>query len=220
MTCPACRRRERTRAGLGRAFQLTNLFPRLTRAGKRAAGGAGERGRQAPARPEPVEHLERSPRAGRARREHPGERGHVGQAGRTGGEPAARRPAQARSRAADGAGFAGVHVRRADRGHERGGSAGDPEPDPQAQGRPQQDHPAGGTQDGRGARTGRPHHRAAQRHPGGRWRAGRGDRVADRAGGLPGRCPPRTLPAQDGTPPTPALPLEGEGAKTNERRTC
>ncbi len=62
------------------------------------------------------------------------------------------------------------------------------EPDPQAQERQEQDHPAGGAQDGRGARTGRPHHRAAQRHAGGRRRAGRGDRIADRAGGLPGRA--------------------------------
>jgi hypothetical protein len=38
-----------------------------------------------------------------------------------------------------------------------------------------QDHPAGRAQDGRGARTGRPHHRAAQRRAGGRRRAGRGD---------------------------------------------
>ena len=46
--------------------------------------------------------------------------------------------------------------------------------------------PAGRAQDGRGARTGRPHHRAAQRRAGGRRRAGRGDRLAGRAAGLPG----------------------------------
>ena len=104
-----------------------------------------------------------------------------------GGQPAARRPAQARSGAADGAGAAGLHVRRAHGRHERRRGAGDPEPDPPAEAGQEQDHPAGGAQDGRGARTGRPHHRAAQRHAGGRWRAGRGDRLAGGAGSLSGR---------------------------------
>ena len=47
-------------------------------------------------------------------------------------------------------------------------------------------HPAGRAQDGRGALAGRPHHRAAQRHARRRRRARRGDRVADRAGSLSG----------------------------------
>ena len=176
----------RTRAGLGRAFQLTNLFPRLTvLENVRLAVQASADG-DAPARPEPVEHLERPPRADGARGGDPARCGHVRQERRTGGEPAAWRPAQAGSRPADGAAGSGVHVRRAHCGHERGRGAGDPEPDPQTQGRPQQDHPAGGTQDGRRARAGRSHHRAAQRHPGRRWGAGRGHRIADRAGSLSG----------------------------------
>jgi branched-chain amino acid transport system ATP-binding protein len=44
--------------------------------------------------------------------------------------------------------------------------------------RQEQDDPAGRAQDGRGARTCGPDHRAAQRHAGGGWRTGRGDRLA------------------------------------------
>ena len=52
---------------------------------------------------------------------------------------AARRPAQARGGDADGAGPEGLHVRRADRRHERRRGAGDPRPDPRAQGRARPD---------------------------------------------------------------------------------
>jgi branched-chain amino acid transport system ATP-binding protein len=62
--------------------------------------------------------------------------------------------------------------------------------------RQDQDHPAGGAQDGRGARAGRPHHRAAQRHAGGRWRPCHRDRFARGARGLPGRCQGGCMSAQ------------------------
>ncbi len=56
-----------------------------------------------------------------------------------------------------------------------------------AQGRGRQDHPAGRAQDGRGQEPGRPHRRPPQRAAGGRRRAGRGDRLGRGAGGLSGR---------------------------------
>ena len=55
----------RTRAGLGRAFQLTNLFPRLSVLENVRLAVQAARGRQSPARPEPVEHLERPQGPGR-----------------------------------------------------------------------------------------------------------------------------------------------------------
>src|SRR3989344_415771 len=118
---------------------------------------------------------------------HPADGGHVRASRHARGQPAAWRPAQARSGAAHGAGAAGLHVRRTHGRHEPRRSARDPEPDPRAEEGQDQDHPAGGAQDGRGARAGRPHHRADQRHAGGRRPTGRGDRIARGAGSLP-RC--------------------------------
>ena len=106
----------RTRLGLGRAFQLTNLFPNLSalenvrlavqvKSGKaldllsRAcdAIASSSTARWSISRPC------RWPTAAQSRR----------------GDPAAWRPAQARGRDPAGAGARHLHVRRADRGHER-----------------------------------------------------------------------------------------------------
>ena len=67
----------RTRVGLGRAFQLTNLFPNLSvlenvrLAVQATQGGPHRRGAQ------PVEHLERPQSPHRAGRIHPAQRGPV-----------------------------------------------------------------------------------------------------------------------------------------------
>ncbi len=110
------------------------------------------------------------------------------------------RPAQARGRADDRARAEGLHVRRADRRHERRRGAGGARPHRAAQAGHDQDHPAGRAQDGRGALARRPHHRAAQRQAGRRRQARRGDRLAGGAGGLsrlvrPERRRPHERPA-------------------------
>jgi branched-chain amino acid transport system ATP-binding protein len=92
----------RTRAGLGRAFQLTNLFPNLSveenvRLAVQAAGGV---------------HYDML-RPWMTRRDL------IARADAILDSSLPWRPAQARSRADDGAGAEGVHVRRADRRHER-----------------------------------------------------------------------------------------------------
>ena len=119
----------RTRAGIGRAFQLTNLFPRpevtenVRLAIQSAAGVHYDmlrpwmRHTELIARADAV--LERVALAPPARR--------------AGGRALAWRPAQARSRADDRARAEDLHVRRADRRHERRRGAGRARPDRAAQ---------------------------------------------------------------------------------------
>ena len=154
----------RTRRGLGRAFQLTQLFPNLTvQENVRLAVQAREQGAR-PRRARPVARVARPQGAGSTRRARSCEQVRLAdKRDAHASQPAARRPAQARGGAADGAGPAGLHVRRTHRRHERGRGAGGARPDPRAEGAQGPTDPAGRAQDGRGARAVRPHHRAAQR---------------------------------------------------------
>ena len=106
---------QRTRLGIGRAFQLTNLFPRLS---------VGENVRLAVQARAGVHYDMRRP--WRASMDLIRRADAVLDFGRPLGQArgarlgaAARRPAQARSRDDDGARAQDLHVRRADGGHER-----------------------------------------------------------------------------------------------------
>ncbi len=68
---------QRTHAGLGRAFQLTNLFPNLSVLENVRLAVQATRDGKAPPGFEPVEHLERPPPAHRAGRGNFAVRGHV-----------------------------------------------------------------------------------------------------------------------------------------------
>ncbi len=107
--------------------------------------------------------VERPPQYAGARARAGGARAPRAARRRRGEQPAARRPAQARSGDADGARTQGLHVRRTDRRNEPGRRAGDPRADPGSEAQRRQDHPARRAQDGRGARTRGPHRRVAQR---------------------------------------------------------
>ena len=181
----ACRRRRAPGAASGRAFQLTQLFPNLTvlenvRLAVQARGGRGTR--RSNLWRVWLDHRDAgSTRRALLERVELGDRS----SSATARQPAARRPAQARGGDADGA---GPEVFMFD--EPTAGMSVDDVPVildliRALKARKRQDHPAGRTQDGRGARAGRPHHRAAQRPAGGRRRAGRGDRLADRAASLP-----------------------------------
>jgi branched-chain amino acid transport system ATP-binding protein len=99
----------RTRAGLGRAFQLTNLFPNLSvlenvrLAVQATLDGPHRRGLN-------LWSIWSDHTALTARACHSGIGGHGPAAGCAGFQPAARRPAQAGSGTADGPEPAGVHV--------------------------------------------------------------------------------------------------------------
>ena len=113
----------RSRRGIGRAFQLTNVFPNL-----RCWKMCGSWCKRAPASGlDHVEHVGAAIASSIRRAEEvletvalSAKRDVMRRA------PAARRPAQAGSRHVDRARTRNVHVRRADRRHERGRSAGDP----------------------------------------------------------------------------------------------
>ena len=115
----------RTRAGLGRAFQLTNLFPNLSveenvrLAVQSASGVHYDMLRPWMTRKRPDRTRRRHSRRCRARQ--PAQRG--------GHRAVAWRPAQARSRLDDGAAAEGLHVRRAHRRHEHRRGACRAQPD-------------------------------------------------------------------------------------------
>ena len=188
-TSPALPAPLRTRAGLGRAFQLTQLFPKPHGAGERAPGGAGARaGRAAATATRPAGACGSTAEAwiDEARAILDARARWPTSATCTPAQPAARRPAQARGGAADGARPAGLHVRRADRRHERRRGAGGARPDPRAEGAHATglillvEHKMDVVRE-LADRIIVLHNGAA----GGRRRAGDGDRIAGRAAGLP-----------------------------------
>jgi branched-chain amino acid transport system ATP-binding protein len=154
--------------GIGRAFQLTNLFPNLSVLENVRLAVQAQRG----LRPN-LWSLWSSHRDWIDKAEHYLERvvNLADKRDTAGGGAAAWRQAQARSRDHDGAGAARLHVRRADRRHEVDEVPVILDLIKALKERRRQDHPARRAQDGRGALPRRPHHRAAQRPAGRRRRA-------------------------------------------------
>jgi ABC-type branched-subunit amino acid transport system ATPase component len=132
----------RTHAGLGRAFQLTNLFPNLTvlenvrLAVQATREGAHRRGLNLWSIWS--DHKALTERADQILADVAlKSREHATVASLPHGDQRKLEVALA-----DGAGAEGLHVRRTDGGHERGRGAGHPRPDPQAQAGQEQDDPA------------------------------------------------------------------------------